>query len=295
MFIFVVGGRHILHTGDFRADPVLLENPLLKKLPLPLAAVYLDTTYCLPSYRFPSQAAVIAECCGFVRSVFADRAQLRIKPVRRLVVVGTYSIGKERIVLALARMLGCKIYCTDRKRGLMAALEWSELWERLTTDAREAGIHLVSMFQLSADGLGAYFEQYHPYFAQLLAIKPTGWTFGGSEAGAVGGSEAGAVGGSEAGAVGGSKAGAAAATISRHPHRQRNSLGQLSKHKDAIIIYRIPYSEHSSFDELLGFVQCFPAHSIVPTVSNPHEVELVCDGSPSANVDLMQRWSGKAA
>lgn len=123
--------QRILHCGDFRASPEHLRHPLL----MPgkdgvkgqrLDAVYLDTTYLNPKYAFPSQVSVIEACqelCvrldsegaggqkgmgamrttleSAMRGVFVQRNGENKKGGKGnlLVVVGTYSIGKERVCL----------------------------------------------------------------------------------------------------------------------------------------------------------------------------------------------------
>ncbi|KAL9624809.1 MAG: hypothetical protein Q9204_007839, partial [Flavoplaca sp. TL-2023a] len=57
---------------------------------------------------------------------------------RLLVIVGTYSIGKERICLGVAKALNSKIYATPNKQKICAALEDPELMSRLTSDPLEA-------------------------------------------------------------------------------------------------------------------------------------------------------------
>ena len=62
---------------------------------------------------------------------------------RLLVVVGTYSIGKERIVIGIAKALRTKIYATARKRRICACLEDDELMSLLTDDPKEAQVHMT--------------------------------------------------------------------------------------------------------------------------------------------------------
>lgn len=107
MFLFrFPNGKLILHTGDFRAAPELLANPLLQ--PNQIDTIYLDTTYvdrvcegeihntvllsryCDAQYRFPSQTEVIQSTVELVLEA------LKTNP-RTLIAVGTYLIGKERI------------------------------------------------------------------------------------------------------------------------------------------------------------------------------------------------------
>jgi L-ascorbate metabolism protein UlaG (beta-lactamase superfamily) len=101
-----------LHTGDFRACPKMCLHPMLKDKPLDI--VYLDTTYLDPKYSFPSQDACIASACQVVKRHQSNEAMRNEDPkinhwfvqketvkeqVKLLVVVGTYSLGKERIFI----------------------------------------------------------------------------------------------------------------------------------------------------------------------------------------------------
>jgi DNA cross-link repair 1A protein len=52
----------------------------------------------------------------------------------------TYSIGKERIVKAVARAVGSKIYCDARKRGILMCQADEELHSMLTSDPVEVGV-----------------------------------------------------------------------------------------------------------------------------------------------------------
>jgi DNA cross-link repair 1A protein len=68
---------------------------------------------------------------------------------RLLVVVGTYSIGKERIVMGIAKALGTKIYAPVGKRRICGCLEDEVLMGMMTDDPREGQVHMtryVSLF-----------------------------------------------------------------------------------------------------------------------------------------------------
>jgi len=62
---------------------------------------------------------------------------------RLLVVVGTYSIGKERIVLGIAKALHTKVYASAVKRRICACLEDEELMGLLTDDPLEGQVHMT--------------------------------------------------------------------------------------------------------------------------------------------------------
>jgi len=113
----------VLHCGDFRAEPKHLDHPLLrpgKDRTQRIDTVYLDTTYLDPKYAFPTQKSVIDACAEMCRLLNNDQApdlkdsgslasfvtkavEIKEEPGttpskrRLLIVVGTYSIGKERI------------------------------------------------------------------------------------------------------------------------------------------------------------------------------------------------------
>jgi len=114
----------VLHCGDFRAEPKHLDHPLLrpgKNRTQKLDVVYLDTTYLDPKYAFPTQRSVVDACAkmcailnndqapdvkkdprslaNFVTKAPEVKKESETTPSKRrlLIVVGTYSIGKERI------------------------------------------------------------------------------------------------------------------------------------------------------------------------------------------------------
>jgi hypothetical protein len=89
-------------TSTLTAEFLEEEEPKFK----PLTAVFLDTTYCDPNYAFAKQADVI--------SCIAQAVQRKQGP-KVLFLVGTYSIGKERICKEIAKVCKCKIFVTFQK------------------------------------------------------------------------------------------------------------------------------------------------------------------------------------
>lgn len=68
----------------------------------------------------------------------AKEERERVKGDKTLVVVGTYSIGKERIVKGIALALRTKIYCDARKRALIFdQTDDPELLEMITANPKE--------------------------------------------------------------------------------------------------------------------------------------------------------------
>lgn len=288
MFIFKItdpsatSPRYVLHTGDFRADP----EGFLDLFPRDIShleAIYLDTTYSDPQYTFPAQTAVISECCRLVERLVlrADQRQATtFAPRRRLILVGSYLIGKERLALAIARQLGGRIYCSPRKRTILDCLRWPALAELLTDEPEEAIVHLVPMGDLEAEAIGAMLNALWPRFTHALAIRPTGWSFKSLRRP------------SSPQLTPSPSPSSSTASLIFVDHIRRDVHGQPIKRKDAIAIYSVAYSEHSSHQELIEFLSSpgLPPHSrIIPTVDNPLDCYLHPADYPTAQ-DLLLAW-----
>ncbi|KAM9837196.1 DNA cross-link repair 1A protein [Aulostomus maculatus] len=220
LLFFLPAGQTVLHTGDFRADPSMEDYPEL--LSCRVQTLYLDTTYCSPEYTFPRQQEVI----NFAASTAFELVTLQ---PRTLVVCGSYSVGKEKVFLALADVLGSKVCLSRDKYNTMCCLESEQVKQRITTDWKKAGVHVLPMMQLSFKKLQDHLSRFSDQYDQLVAFKPTGWTFS----------------------------------------QQLQSVEDIQPEiSGRISIYGIPYSEHSSFLELKRFVQWLKPLKIIPTVNN---------------------------
>ncbi|EGD81264.1 hypothetical protein PTSG_11300 [Salpingoeca rosetta] len=169
VFTLPSGRRHV-HTGDFRACEAIWQHTSIAGKRI--HTVYLDTTYCDPRYTFPSQYAVL----NFV-------ANLAIKYLKRhphlLVVVGSYTIGKEKVFLSIARALGCRVYASTRKQQIFGCLQDDALNEVLTDNPLEAQVHVTSMSTVNLDNLARYYREGYGFrkrFEHVLGFRPTGWT-----------------------------------------------------------------------------------------------------------------------
>jgi hypothetical protein len=174
-----------------------------------------------------------------------------------LFLIGTYTIGKERVLLQVAKVVGCKVCVSKQKYAVMLyvflALLLSHDMERrydilarlnldmsvFTTDPSVTPVHAVPMgvcsFQgllcphcrrsgiVSAHSLCAGVERMGALRAydRVVAFTPTGWS---------------------------------QTRVSRRT-------------RDRITVISVPYSEHSSFDELRDCVQVWAPKHIIPTVN----------------------------
>ncbi|XP_036428597.1 DNA cross-link repair 1A protein [Colossoma macropomum] len=219
MLLFLLpDGQTVLHTGDFRADPSMERYPELQGLRI--QTLYLDTTYCSPEYTFPTQQEVIT---------FAANTAFELVTLnpRTLVVCGTYAVGKEKVFLAVSQVLGSKVYMSRDRYNTMCCLELEQIHQCFTTDSKAARVHVLPMMQLNFKNLKTHLNKFSESYDQLVAFKPTGWTF------------------TQSGDV-------------------NNIQPEV---KDDISIYGIPYSEHSSYLELKRFVQWLQPLKIIPTVN----------------------------
>jgi DNA cross-link repair 1A protein len=160
-----------------------------------------------------------------------------------LFLVGTYTIGKERVFRAIAEALDCKIYAPYRKTKLLLMQENPELTDRLTDDPWKTCLHVVRMGDLGLDTLKKYLEVYTPRYKCVVAFRPTGWTFKGGSTG------------------------------NQPDHDQENedvlrNVTLTGANEDySICIFGVPYSEHSSFSELEAFVRGIQVRKVIPTVN----------------------------
>ena len=112
----------ILHTGDFRAaDPLIAHvQNFISLYNIRIDVIYLDTTYCNKKYIFPDQQLVLDSVGKIARKEM-------IEDPSTLFFIGTYSIGKERCVKAVARAISSKIYANpDKEKMLRLCGEWDD-------------------------------------------------------------------------------------------------------------------------------------------------------------------------
>ncbi|PHH92341.1 hypothetical protein CDD83_7829 [Cordyceps sp. RAO-2017] len=253
---------------------------------------YLDTTYLNPRYSFPPQDQVIKACADLCASMSPDpqckddvweqsakasgsQAVSKYfhsgksedaggksgsgpkRGQRLLVVCGTYSIGKERICIAIAKALKTKIFAGPAKMRICKQLDDADLASLLTSDPVEAQVHMQSLMEIRAETLKDYLASYKPHFSRVVGFRPSGWTF----------------------RPAGGKPTAANTAPSSIPTQQllhgkgwrtrfgyRDFVAQRGSTREAMC-FGVPYSEHSSFRELAMFVMGLRIDKVIPTVN----------------------------
>ncbi|KAJ6519118.1 DNA cross-link repair protein pso2/snm1 [Mycena sanguinolenta] len=257
-----------LHCGDFRASPQHTMHPAVKGKHID--HVYLDTTYLDPKYTFPPQPLVISACAELAKRIAAgkthDPAALKMdswlasglndpkgkqkaQPERILMVVGTYSVGKERIVKAVAQAMNSKIYCDSRKAAILRCQPDPELHALLTSDPVAADVHILPLGMISLEKLQHYLERFKGIFTKVVGFRPTGWTFRPP--------------------AGTSQSPTIASVISSAQQKTFSyaNLRPAQSPSASLQLFPVPYSEHSSFFELTCFALSIQWGRMIATVN----------------------------
>lgn len=170
---------------------------------------------------------------------------------RLLVVVGTYSIGKERICLGIARALNCKIYAPPGKQRIVAALEDPELSALMTNDPRAAQIHMTPLFEIRAETLDDYLKDYFPHFTRAVGFRPSGWNYRPPNSRFL-------------------ESPSVQTVLNGDNWKSSYSMKDLVPQRGSssrASCFGVPYSEHSSFRELTMFCCALRIEKIIPTVN----------------------------
>ncbi|CAH2263669.1 jg10936 [Pararge aegeria aegeria] len=216
MLVFTLpNGKSLLHTGDCRASPTMESAPVFWNKDM--HTIYLDTTYCNPRYDFPTQDQSLEMAIYILRQKKMALEKIGKQFSSVLIVCGTYTIGKEKFFLGMARRVGCSVWACPEKDRVLQAVE-GHSFSHSTPQACQ--LHVVPMRDLTHEKLRSYMDSMPGTFNEVVAFKPSGWENG------------------------------------------KNSAVE----KDSVTIHGIPYSEHSSFSELIRFVKFLKPKQVIPTV-----------------------------
>mmetsp|Transcript_13784 Transcript_13784/g.36989 ORF Transcript_13784/g.36989 Transcript_13784/m.36989 type:complete len:735 (+) Transcript_13784:138-2342(+) len=271
MFLFFVWstGRFALHTGDCRLErdfvrsleslrEFLAPYPSAHCLSSPMAAtppqrrldyLFLDTTYCDARYAFPAQREVVDAVVTAARTELSTAAAQLCgengSPRRVLLVFGSYTIGKERVFMAVARALKLGVWVDARKLRVLRCLEWDSDADRArigSGDAHDAQLRVVPMRHITHSALAEMLRNSRGRYNAVVGFRPTGWSWPRVGSGSSDEKQQTLNGGKVGGTM-----------------LRRTTSG-------ASVIYEVPYSEHSSFAELREFVAATQPREIIPTV-----------------------------
>ncbi|XP_050372696.1 DNA ligase 6 isoform X2 [Argentina anserina] len=227
-FLFKLpNSQTFIHTGDFRFSHSMPSDPLLAPF-VNCDAVFLDTTYCNPKFVFPSQQESVDYICSVIETVGGGKGVLFL--------VATYVIGKEKILLEIARRCKRKVHVDGRKMEVLRVLGVGDSGGVFTEEQCDSDVHVVGW-----NVLGETWPYFRPNFVRMEEIMaergysrvvgfvPTGWTY----------------------------------------EVKRNKFAVRSK--DELEIHLVPYSEHSNYDELREYVRFLKPKRVIPTVGSDVE------------------------
>ena len=184
-----------------------------------------------------------------------------------VIISGTYTIGKEKVFLALAEALDSKICVTKEKERILGCLQWPALQSLLTTAPLTARVHVLPMKKLNVNV--CVFSHFILMLHAMCTISCRICRYIWSHCSLF-----------------------SPACLHSYPLAGRTTiLEQVSPHFDpeqldlclctvsqCMVLCNspffycndtgIPYSEHSSFTELRQFVQSLTPQRVVPTVGN---------------------------
>ena len=181
----------------------------------------------------------------------AAESPTKRKRGRLLVIVGTYSIGKERICLGVAKALNSKIYAPPQKQRIVAALEDPDLNARMTTDPLEAQVHMQMLMEIRAETLADYLTGYKPHFSRIVGFRPSGWNYRPPSSRFT-------------------ESPSVQTVLYSDNWKSRYTMADLVPQRGSTReanCFGVPYSEHSSFRELTMFCCALRIDKIIPTVN----------------------------
>lgn len=163
--------KRVLHTGDFRVSQQLIE----RFKDVYLDEIYLDTTYLDPHYTFYDQRLVVSATVKFVQRCVANRKPGILQYVKgttdTVILVGSYSIGKEKLYVELARALKTKIF-VSAKRYEMLSLSGQDMSLFEHKEESKCTIYVVHFGKLTDKPWLRRFSH-----RNIIMIRPTGWAF----------------------------------------------------------------------------------------------------------------------
>ncbi|KAG0670797.1 hypothetical protein C6P45_001806 [Maudiozyma exigua] len=256
--------KQFIHTGDFRSNDKICEEFTNIEV---IDGVYLDTTYLSHTNNFPLQREIVDKTSEYVREYFIKKDEANAKhrafsvvpaPTKKLVLVGAYAIGKEKLATKICERLNCHCFVYNQElRSYYMDCGNHDL------NSGEINVHLVPLGVLKNE------ETILKYLKDVVKVRwldvivigiiPTGWTYGNMWE-------------------------SKNLTLSKDQKRDVSLTAWIDKDKDMLPdnwfikqlnenkkfqIFKVPYSEHSSFMELIRFATCgkFKWNKMLATVN----------------------------
>ncbi|XP_034065098.1 5' exonuclease Apollo-like [Gymnodraco acuticeps] len=196
MFLFEGYFGSILYTGDFRYTPSMLREPCLRTHTT-IDVLYLDNTNCDPNRTLPSRQQATQQIKEIIR-----------RHPNHNIVIGLYALGKESLLVELAKEFKTWVEVSFERMQTLKALELPDVF---TTEPGAGRIRVVEQSKICSANVHKWDKE-----QPTLAILPTSRPL-----------------------------------VPFHPN-----------------VHVVPYSDHSSYQELEDFVSALKPTSLVPIVGN---------------------------
>jgi len=154
MFLFEGKFGRILYTGDFRySGPMLNDEVFLTQCTSNIDLLYVDNTYLDPKIIFPSHEEALVQILDIIRASEGAR-----------VMIGMRNLGKEKLLIALARHLHEYIGVSEDRYKVLEIIQTSDVF-KVSPSCR---IQVVDQSQITKKNMEAWnFE------SKTIAIIPT--------------------------------------------------------------------------------------------------------------------------
>ncbi|KAL7534648.1 hypothetical protein ACHAXR_006011 [Thalassiosira sp. AJA248-18] len=261
MFLFEVGNKKILHVGDFRWNrELMMQIPQLSAFGNSssprLDEIFFDTTYCNKKYSLPTQEEAISAAIEVAEKEMA--ISKKDKKMKTLFLFGSYTIGKEKIYISVATHLKMKVYVDRRRYRILSSLEWpKERMQIFTTNKSETSLWVVPLGSVNFKQMRDFLDEgnnnkvFSAPYGRVVGFRPTGWTYSAQDK-------------------------KQRTLPCGRPRPGKNLIS--SKTSGGYTVHGVPYSEHSSFPELVDCLRCLKPKKVIPTVSvskSEQQVELL--------------------
>jgi len=168
---------------------------------------------------------------------------------KTLFLFGSYTIGKEKIYLSVAEKLKMKVYVDSRRYRILSALEWpKERMQVFTKNKSESSLWVVPLGSINFKQMRDYLDEgnknkaFTAPYGRVVGFRPTGWTFRPT-----------------------AQDKTQRTLPCGRPKSSRNLIS--SRTSGRYSIHGVPYSEHSSFPELVDCLRVLKPKKIITTVS----------------------------
>ncbi|KAK1437921.1 hypothetical protein QVD17_03721 [Tagetes erecta] len=229
-----------LYTGDFRWE-VASEITQMGKNMIANALkndkvdiLYIDNTYCNPSYSFPSREVAAQQVVNIINSY-----------PEHDIIIGIDTLGKEDLLLYISKMLKIKIWVWPERLQTMHLLGLHDNFTTKTTLTRVRAVPRYSFSVETLEGLNA--------MRPTIGIMPSGLPW-------------------KLKKVGRKDNSCSLSSLKTetdndlHMNMRNRYTNNIEKHHQ--YIYTVPYSDHSCFSEIVEFVKFLCPNNIKGIVSS---------------------------